>query len=552
MSQQWHTLKLSIPLAVLLLLLTVACGGADTPAATMPTTPATQSTASPLLTASPSPTAESSSAPIATPDHTPGAAAMLRSSQGLLRVAENQFPTSLDADVGFAGYSLMSYGIAEALMRVTPQMTLEPWVAAGFEQVDALTWRVTIRDDVTFWDGSKVDANAVKTSLERSRDKQPGTAAIFPPETVLTANGQTLTLETPVPVALLPNSLASFNFAIKKESTGDEPVYTGPFIGSEWIERTSITLQAYENYRGGPPRLATIDIRRIPDVTTRVLALQSGDVDIAHALLPSDVAPLRQAGFQVHTFPFGRQNDIILNVARTPLDEVEVRRAIALAVDRDALLQGVMDGVGTPASGLGPENLGLPGIVATQSYDQTQAQTLLDGAGWSEGADGIRVKDGQRLAFSLVHYPSRAELEPLAIAVQDQLQEVGIEVSLISYPDINTTVATNDFDATFYSYGVAPFGDFSRAIASLYTPSGTNQDRYSNPQVNELARQYNQTPDPEGRLDIFRRLQVLVGEDVPVVYIINPYQITATNNQVKNFTPHPLENYKIGPELAIE
>ena len=469
-----------------------------------------------------------------------------------LNVAENQFPTSLDADVGFAGYSLMSYGVAEALMRVAPDTHVVPWLAASLTQVDDLTWQATIRDGVTFWDGSPVDAQAVEASLARSLDKQPGAVSLIPSGATFSADGQVLTIHLPNPVGGLPSNLASYSLTIKKIDADGNTLYTGPFSYADWVPQQSITLNAYSGYRGGTPALRTIYVRYIPDVSARALALQAGDVDIAHALLPSDVAPLQAAGFQVYNFPFGRQDDMLLNVTRAPLDDVAVRRAIAFAIDRNALIDGVLSGSGTPASGLAPDNLGLAGVVPTQQFDPAQARAVLDADGWLAGSNGVRVKSGNPLTFKLGAYASRPELAPLAVAIKDQLRSVGFDVSLETFSDINTTVATNAFDATLYSYGVAPFGDLGGAIGLLYTPSGTNKDRYNNPRVTALFAQYGQTSDTAQRQALLENMQRLVAEDVPVVYLVNPNQIIAATPRVTGYTPHPLENYKIDAVLGVQ
>jgi peptide/nickel transport system substrate-binding protein len=478
--------------------------------------------------------------------------ASAQSDAGVLNVAENQFPTSLDADVGFAGYSLMSYGIAEALMRVTPDMRVVPWLASSLDQVDDHTWRVSIRDGVTFSDGTPVDAEAVKSSLLRSLDKQPGAVALIPSGTTLSAEGQVLTIQLPTAVGGLPSNLASYSLTIKKLDADGNPLYTGPFSYADWVAQQSMTLNAYSGYWAGPSGIRTIYVRYIPDVSARVLALEAGDVDIAHALLPTDVAPLESAGFHVYNFPFGRQDDVLLNLTRPPLDDVNVRRAIAYAIDRNALVSGVMNGSATPATGFAPDDIGLSGVIPTQQFDPVQAASALDAAGWRQGADGVRTRNGQPLTFKLGAYISRAELAPLAVAIKDQLRAIGIDVTLETFSDINTTVATNAFDATLYSYGVAPFGDLGGAVGLLYTPSATNKDRYGNPQVNALFARYNQTSDSAQRETLLGDMQTLIGQDVPVVYLVNPNQIVATSSRVVGYTPHPLENYKIDNLLGVQ
>ncbi|MGH2551781.1 MAG: ABC transporter substrate-binding protein, partial [Thermomicrobiales bacterium] len=208
--------------------------------------------------------------------------------------------------------------------------------------------------------------------------------------------------------------------------------------------------------------------------------------------------------------------------------------------------------VGVAAYGLAPEGIGIEGIVRTQSFDSNQARQLLDAAGWIEGDGGIREKDGARLTFNLGYYQSRPELEGLAIAIQDQLKEIGVDATPLLDADINTTVAENTFDATLYSYGVAPNGDVDRALLSLYSPSGTNTDRYSNPAVNELIDQYRQASDPAERQALFEQTQIAIGDDVPVVYLINPYQIVGMSSDVTGFTPYPLENRKVDISLGLK
>jgi peptide/nickel transport system substrate-binding protein len=211
-----------------------------------------------------------------------------------------------------------------------------------------------------------------------------------------------------------------------------------------------------------------------------------------------------------------------------------------------------MNGMATPAYGFAPDNLGLTGVLGTQQYDPAQARSVLDAAGWTPGSDGIRAKGGKKLTFKLGSYASRAELAPLTIGIKDQLKSVGIDVSLETFTDINTVVATNAFDATLYSYGVAPFGELGGAVATLYTPAGTNKDRYSNPQVNTLFGQYNEASDPAQRQMLLDTTQTLIGQDIPVVYLVNPYQIVAASPRVVGYMPHPLENYKIDVGLGIQ
>ncbi len=474
---------------------------------------------------------------------TPQVAATRGPSRGELRVSEPFLPATLDPDVGTASFNLMSLGVCESLMRYTETLRVEPWIAKSLDRVDDLTWRVVLRDDVTFWDGTRVDAEAVRASFVRTMEKAPGTADLLPRDTVFTADGQTLTIRTPMPVGMMRNNLAAPNLAIKKVA-GDQFVCTGPFRPTAFTARESIALEAYAGYRGGPPALARITARQLADTAARSLAVQAGDMDVAQALLPSDVSKLRLAGVQVDPAPWARQHMIVLNPTREPLNDVAVRRALSLLVDRKGLIDAVLDGVGEVAQAIAPASIGIAGLVDAHRTAPDEAKRVLDAAGWRPGPDGVRVKDGKRLAFKLGTYSGRAELEQFAVAILDMAKAAGMELSIEKLADVEQALASNAFDSTMYSIGSAAFGDVSRLLATLYTPSPRNKDRYSNERVNAAFGRYIQSSDAAEQARLFGEMQRAIGDDVPIVPLVNPYQVVAYSKKVRDFKPHPLDSYK--------
>lgn len=471
-------------------------------------------------------------------------------SSGELRIADAFIPASLDADVGTAGSNLLSLGVAEALMRYTPALKPEPWLASKLERIDDLTWKVTLRDDATFWDGSKVDAGAVAASFSRTLEVLPSAASVLPKDAVLTSEGQVLTIKTTTPIGTMDHNLTSASLIVKKPGAADAPIYTGAFRVTEFTARETMTLEAFAGYRGGPARLKTVKVRQVADVNARLLALQAGDVDVSQALLPGDVAKLKGSGLQAFAAPWARQHMLILNTRSAPLDDVNVRRAYSYAIDRDAL-KSVMDGIGQPAYGFSPEDIGHSGIVKTQKFDRAEANRLLEEAGWKMGGSGFREKDGKRLAFKIGTYSGRAELEQFAIVIKDQVKAVGIDLEIEKFADVETAIAQNAFHSTTYSIGSAAFGDLSQLMATLYVPSARNKDRYDNPAVTALYRYYVSTSDASRKAAVLKQVQEQIGQDVPVIYLYNPYQIVGAAAKVKNYTPHPLERDKITPDVTV-
>jgi peptide/nickel transport system substrate-binding protein len=478
------------------------------------------------------------------------AAALRGPSAGTLRIAEPFLPATIDVDAG-GQFNILSLGMSETLFRLTPELQTEPWLAESLTKVDDLTWTVKLREDVTFWDGSPMDADAVKASFERMFEKQPGTADLLPPDSELTADGYTLTIKTTGPVGLMERNLAAAQLAVKKAISDEEVLYTGPFRPTAFTARDSITLEAYPDYRGGPAWVATIEGRQVGDTAARTLAVQAGDIEIAQALLPADVETLRSAGLEVSTAPWARQHMLIVNVTRTPLDDVAVRQALSLVIDRQLLVDTILEGVGEAAYGIAPASIGLD-ITETQPFDAAEAARVLDAAGWETGSDGIRSKGGQRLAFKLGTYPGRAELEQFAIAILDMTKAIGMELTIEQFEDVEKALAENTFDVTTYSIGSAAFGDISRLLSILYVPSGRNTDRYDNPEVTSRFQSYLATADPAEHARLLAEMEELIAEDIPVIPLVNPFQVVAFSDKVQGFSVHPMDSYKYHADIRLE
>ncbi|MGE3961739.1 MAG: ABC transporter substrate-binding protein [Dehalococcoidia bacterium] len=485
-----------------------------------------------------------------TADATAAAEATRGPSTGTLRISEPFLPATIDVDAG-GQFNILSLGMSETLFRYTSDLRTEPWLATSLERVDDLTWKVQLRDDVTFWDGSPMDADAVVTSFQRMFEKQPGTADLLPPDSELTADGYMLTIKTPRPIGLMERNLAAAQLAVKKAISDEDVLYTGPFRATAFTARDSITLEAYPAYRGGPAWVERIEGRQVGDTAARTLAVQAGDVEIAQALLPADVPTLEAAGLAVSVAPWARQHMLIVNVNRAPLSDVAVRRALSLVVDRQLLVDTVLDGVGEAAFGIAPASIGLD-VTATHSFDPAEAASVLDAAGWVAGDDGIREKDGQRLAFKLGTYPGRAELEQFAVAILDMAKAVGMELTIEQFEDVEKALASNEFDVTTYSIGSAAFGDVSRLLSILYVPSARNPERYDNPEVTSRFQQYLETADPAEHARLLREMEELIGADIPVIPLVNPFQVVASSTQVTGFEVHPLDSYKYHADIRLQ
>jgi len=465
-----------------------------------------------------------------------------------LRIADPGFLLALDSDDGQSGYAMIGYGIAETLMRVDNEMRIQPWIAESADWIDPLTLKVTLRDDVTFWDGSEVDAEAVMASFERSLERNPAAASVLPEGTRFEASGNELTIVTKEPVGALINNLASYHLVVKKESEGGDPVYTGAYQPEDHVANESVRLVAHEGHRD-PPDVGSLFVRHIADENTRRLALEAGDVDIAYDVLPTSGKSLETAGFKVVSSPTANQIMMLLNSNRKPLDDPAVRQALSLAIDRDGLVQAVLEGVGTPAEGIVQTELGIEGVQELYRHDMDEAATVLEEAGWVAGADGVRERNGERLQLTLSYYTQRAQLEPIATILQGELGKAGFEIEVENVADIVTAVAENDFTATLWSATTVATGDVGPFLAANYAPGA---DRHKSKRLEDLVAEYLSVSDAERRLEIFGEIQSVAAEEVPLIPLVHPEKLVATTEAAAGrFTPHPLENYRFTPGFSI-
>ncbi|WP_408899713.1 ABC transporter substrate-binding protein (plasmid) [Nocardioides sp. R1-1] len=385
-----------------------------------------------------------------------------------LRIAATFLPVTLDPAKGIDSV----FSFAETLTRVDDAGEVEPvLLAEDPEQESPRTWRLTLRDGITFQNGKAADADAVAASLNRAvteglagRTSLPGARFAADGELEVVA-----TTKTPAP--LLPYTLADIGFAIHDvevaQGAGDDPQrwvgeggFTAPYEVVRFDAR-EMTLEAYEDYWQGPPALAEIELTHVPEVQARVAAVQSGQVDIADGANVPDVVTAIEgnpsAELVLSEAPLSSVR-VFLNTRTGPLADLDVRRALTLGLDYEALATDFTGGVGEPATSLLPPDH--PMAVAAQRTDPAEAAQLLDDAGWTMGDGGYRAKDGERLTVTLLGYAERPEFKPLGIGIQSQLEELGVEVKIVSQPfDYKMYDDPSTWDLALYSeYAISPTG----------------------------------------------------------------------------------------------
>ncbi len=475
-------------------------------------------------------------------------------SSNILNVGGPWSPKTTDPHID--GYSYQRLGIIDTLVDVDQDAALIPGLATNWQvSGDQLTWTFTLRDGVVFHDKTPFTAAAMKKSLEDSLVKSK-TFANVPIKEIKAPSDNILEIVLSTPFSGLPAYMAKGESGALSPDCIDQgditrPIGTGPFIFESFTPKEEIRTVKNPNYWGKVPSVDGVVYTSIPDAVTRSMMLQSGEIDIS-LINPPEVTEKFQsmAGFTVKDQPIHRVRIMAYNCEEGPFTDKLVRQAINYAIDRQALVTYVMEGVGSPAaSTFPPEFFWANKDLQPFPYNPDQAKSLLTQAGWTDSNnDGILDKNGEKFSITLLTYPERAELPPMAEVIQDQLKKVGIEVEIVVVDVDSSNARRNkgDFDIYLLGRGLLFTPDPDEVMMTDYHSSGTSGDgwcayRWSNPEVDELIEKARGIIDPSARKSLYDRVQEIVVDEAPVSYLNYYVNQDIYSDRVKGYRMHPTE-----------
>ena len=456
---------------------------------------------------------------------------------------------------GYSGWACIRYGIGETLFKYSDSMELEPWLATGYELVDENTWVVTLRDGVTFTSGRAMDAEAVKECLDHLvevHERAEGDLKIRE----ITADGQTLTIRTQEPVPALMNYLADpYGCIIDMQAgiTEDGNVSgTGPYRATEVETDVGLTLVKNENYWNGTPKLDTIYVRTITDGDTMTMAMQTGELDAAYGLPYSSLSLFANDPYTISSVETSRSFFAQMNYATEPLQDPNVRAAIAGAIDKEGFTQVLLEGNGSAANGPFPESFAFgDASVTAQPYDPEESRRLLAASGWTDtDGDGYVDKDGETLSIRWLTYPSRQELPLLAESVQASLKEIGIRVEVNCTANHLDFIESGEWDIYASAFVCAPTGDPEYFFTTHCLDDSTkNRGGYHSDRLEELEEQMSGTFDPEERAVLATEMTQTILDDNAFVFASHLKMSIVSGEGVTGLTAHPCDYYEITVDL---
>ncbi len=478
-----------------------------------------------------------------------------------MKIAIGAEPENLDPlKMMSAPAATVAEHMVENLIYLAEDGTLEPALAEEWEPTEEGDgWLLHLREGVTFHDGEPFNAEAVKYNLDRfmaTGDFEGEEAAVFAfllgeinEVEVVDEYIVKLHLEQEfAPIAShLSHSFIGMHSPASLEALGEgenveAPVGTGPFKYAGWERGERVTMEKNEDYWGNIPELDTVTFEFVEEDSSRVIMLETGEVHAIMAVPPAEIDRLEaEEGIDVVFEDSVRVNYIGYNLERELFEDVRVRQALNHAIDKEAIIETIFQGVGSPSTApIVPAIFGYT-EVGPYEYDPEKAMDLLAEAGYEDGFE-----------MELYHPTGRYPMDDTVIeTVQAMLSEIGIDASLTTY-DWGTYLDTvivppedAEHDAYMLGWGTvtldADYGLYALFHSDEWPPSN-NVSYYADDEVDALLEEARVTPDRDVREELYHEAIEIIWNDAPWIFLHNEGQVNAELSNVQGLIHHPLEN----------
>lgn len=423
---------------------------------------------------------------------------------------------------------------------------------------DKLTWTFNLKQGVKFHNGKELTSADVKATFDRALNAEAGglrTTEIIKMFTSVEApDPYTVTITTDAPYGPMESLMCNMSLGIMDAdyieqygldlgTSAEGENGTGPFKVVSWERDQEIVVERFDDYFGTPAKLQTVVYTIIPEAASRVIALETGEVDVIDKPTDEDLARLeadtenftvlRKPTISQRLFRFGCNDPIISNT--------KVRQAIVYAIDRQAIIDALFTGSGYPSTApLAPVTFGYSDLGEIEQ-DLELAKSLLAEAGYPDGFD-TKIVTTER-------YQNGIELAEI---ISQQLAEIGInaEIEVWEWSALSASwngITADEFDQPIFIMGAGPsMRDADGGLRGLYTTSETglndrNYGFYSNAEVDALIEQGMQETDQQKRVEIYKEaMEILYREDPVAFWLFDMYGLAITSSKVEGVTLSPI------------
>ena len=466
------------------------------------------------------------------------------SNGGVLRVGTSTDLLTLDLPNYVSAQDLLvGAQIFDTLVEYDSNLKIVPGLAVSWNQTDSTTWVFNLRHGVVFSDGEPFDAAAVKASIDRARTGQGQSHYLNMIASVDATSQYVVTFHLIQPFAPFLNYLAFGPASIEApQSLGPtaamarKPVGTGPFELKSWTGST-VVLQRNPKYWGTPPLLDGVQFQYIANDSSREAALEAGEVDVIQNVPPADFASLKSKSLAILT-PYAQTFWLGFTAGTNPaLDNPQVRKAIAMAIDRHTIVTQVTEGLTREATGgfLPPEL----GIQPAQElpYDVTQAKQLLAEAGYPTGFSAT-------LTTPIGRYLKDVEISQV---IQAELAQIGITVTIdqLEYAGYAAKMESHQAQMFVLGWQMTPSPDpFFTAV--FKSTSSADWSNYKNPTIDSELTQAEAAPSKQQADQIYAQIDQQLINDVAGVPIYYSNSLIGVSPKVHNLVVDPEGHFLLG------
>lgn len=475
--------------------------------------------------------------------------------------------------------------IYDNLVYLDDKGRITPWLATSWEiSPDGKTYTFHLRHDVTFSDGTRLDAAAVKANLDRIRDPATKTAMttayIAPYAGGKVIDDYTFQARLSEPYTPFLNVLAQSWLGLmspkalkdKPKQLGDAPVGSGPYVVESYRRQQGIRFVRRPDYNWSPPfinhhgpaYLDRIEVDFVPEAITRYASLASGQYDFTMDAPPQSAAAIRADRQLVLGNRINLGNPtraITFNVSKPPFNDVDVRKAFALAIDRDGITQSVGFGEFRPTAAFlsaSTPNYD-PSFGAALRFDPARANRILDEAGWTgRDAQGFRTKNGQRLGATILIVDAQG-VAPVVVALQSDVKKIGFDLRIEQVPQVQYIQRRNDnaYQAMGGGYwhtntpdGLYIVYDGRQIIHGDFI--GQNTSRLTDPELDDLLGRARRATDQAQLRDLYSKAQRRLTELVPAVPLYENHTLIAYRAGVKGVIFDTSHNVPFFPSIWLQ
>jgi peptide/nickel transport system substrate-binding protein len=440
-------------------------------------------------------------------------------------------PVTLDPALMASFFEVsVQYNLHEPLVHVTPDLQIEPGLAS-VETPDPLTYRFTLKPNLTFHDGTPIDAVAVKANFDRMLDPataSPRRSELSPIEQVEVTGALTFTIKLKMAYApllqVLSNRAGMMVSPTAVKTLGADfatrAVGAGPYRLVSWTKNSELVLERFAGYWRGPAPIERIVFRPIADETVRLTNLRSGTVQLVDAVPAQTVGQLgREPTVTLKQAPGLGFNAFSFNTTRPPFNDVRVRQAFTTAIDKQAILRVVYFGTGSVAQGAIPPSMGWVHDAAFTPYKASAeaARKLLTEAG---------VTTPVPVTITVTNSPAQVRT---AEVMQAQANQAGfkVEIKQIDSTSLITVLRQKDFDLC-----MSPWSGRSDPDGNLYnylTKTGPNNFMsYQSDKVTDLLEKARSAPAQADRAKLYREAETQIAADAPMLFLTFPATLQAS------------------------